>query len=493
MSVIHRLAAAVMVFGIAAPPVVSEGFAGPDLVYDAVAYVSSLDDRGEGTLRDVLEHIVEPTTVLFAVGGEIALTREIRVPSGVRIAGQSAPGGVTITGARLVVAGDDVRIEGMRMRPGVGPGQDLQARDGISVGVQERTVRRVLIERNSLTWAPDENAATWYDVEDVIYRANIIAEGLAPEGMHSFGMLIGDGARNIIVEDNLFVSNDHRNPQVKNAENVVVRGNVAYDFGPNALDVGGVSALSASDNVFLFGPRSVDRDPVRNVDPSLMQEIAANHDIRLGSSIGHAARAILIDALGRAGARPLDAVDQAILARVIDGSTIWTREIEETEHPALASIERDCNSDGVPDRMQRILGSGPAALDLWLDLLFENTLFAPSARPADVRPQKPVALSLRDLQPFAEREASAGAVLVHHIFHGVEDLYDIELMGAPEVTRLAVGRAATPLKRITGLDGQPVRSASMVHLAPGDVIAMSLDETADMNGELYLAPSPCRL
>ena len=237
-----------------------------------IVKVVNLDPAGEGSLRWALEDLHGPRIVVFEVGGVIDLDRQVRVGGKVTIAGQTAPGeGITVRGGRLVVVGDDVIVRGLRLRPGDGPGQDPSARDAISVGIEDGPVRRVIVDHNSLTWATDENAATWYDVSDVTFSNNIIAEGLSDsrhaKGDHSMGMLIGDGARRVSAIGNLLAHNRHRNPTTKAATEIEILNNLVYNSGPNALEIpkgaGGPMTAHAVGNVFIAGPDTVKRAPIR--------------------------------------------------------------------------------------------------------------------------------------------------------------------------------------------------------------------------------------
>ena len=201
-------------------------------------------------------------SLFFAVGGVIALETEIEVGPNVTILGQVAPSpGITLTGARLRIVGDDAIVRGLRIRPGNGPGQPLEGRDGISVGVQGRTVARVVIAENSITWATDENLAVWFDAEDITVQNNLIAEGLNeaghPEGPHSMGILIGDTARRVSIVENVLANNRWRNPQIKRLQDGEFVNNIVYNFGPGGFAVvDGPSSVDVVGNLFVAGPNT---------------------------------------------------------------------------------------------------------------------------------------------------------------------------------------------------------------------------------------------
>ncbi|MCA0996165.1 hypothetical protein [Alloyangia pacifica] len=233
-----------------------------------VVKVTNLNDSGKGSLRWALEDLDGPRIVVFEVGGQIDLTDQIQINGDVTLAGQTAPGGITVTGARLRVVESNVIIRGMNVRPGDSKdGHDPDNRDGISVGKDGRVVKNVIIDSNSLSWAIDENASTWGGPSNVTWSNNIIAEGLVnsshSKGDHSMGMLIGDGSSNISIIGNLFASNDQRNAIVKDAsESIEFVNNVVYNYGRQGLEVHGGS-LHAIGNVMISGDDSDGRAAIR--------------------------------------------------------------------------------------------------------------------------------------------------------------------------------------------------------------------------------------
>lgn len=229
-----------------------------------VIHVTTLASRGEGSLAWALSVLTGPRIVVFDVGGVIKLRDEIRVNGQLTLMGQTAPGdGITVEGARLAVVEDDVIIRGMRFRPGKGKGQDRSARDGISIGDKQQVVRRVIVDHNSIMWATDENAATWYEVENVTYSNNIIAEGLLnaghADGRHSMGMLIGQTTRRISILRNAFFSNYWRNPQIEKTDTTELVNNLIYNYGPGGIQVSdGPSRVDVVGNVLIAGPDTPD-------------------------------------------------------------------------------------------------------------------------------------------------------------------------------------------------------------------------------------------
>lgn len=364
-----------------------------------IVKVTTLEDSGVGSLRWALEGLSGPRIVVFDVGGVINLKSEIKVNGDVTVAGQTAPGdGITISGARLKVVGDDVIIRGLHIRPGDGAGMAPSDRDAISVGAIDKIVSRVVIDSNSLTWAIDEGASTWYGARDVTYSNNIIAEGLNKsihdQGAHSMGALIGDGSHRITLINNLFASNNHRNPQIGMATNVEVINNLVFNYGNNGLEVnvGGsaYATMHAIGNSFVAGPNSSPNNPIRLLGAtpgsafylednlgwsrtsSAQPEIAIAEGVGLSkvsaakiftgsNATAMSASEVQAYVLAHVGARAqgLDPVDARIIAGVLSG----TGKIIDSPSQVPAFTPRsvrtqlvDTDGDGVPDVYEKLLG-----------------------------------------------------------------------------------------------------------------------------------------
>lgn len=234
-------------------------------------HVTTLADDGPGSLRWAAEQEQGPRIIHFDVGGTIDLSHQIQIGPDVTLDGRSAPGGITLTGGRLRVVGSNVIVRGMHLRPGDGPGDAPDNRDGLSIGDGSKPIRNVLIEGNSISWAVDENLAVWGNVADVTISNNIIAEALDqsihPKGRHSMGLLIGGGsAKRITVIGNLLAHNRHRNPNIKDdSRQIEFINNLVYNWGPSGFQGTG-STVNIIGNVYIPGPNSVERPPLHLQD-----------------------------------------------------------------------------------------------------------------------------------------------------------------------------------------------------------------------------------
>lgn len=231
--------------------------------------VTTLVDGGTGSLRKALEQ-PGPRVIKFAVGGVIQLKKPLRIwDSRVTVAGETAPSpGITLRGAPLRIRASDVIVRHLRIRVGDAPGFNPDDRDGISIlgdkeGIEQ--TRNVLIENCSVSWAIDESISLWFPgISGVTIRNTIIAEtldrSLHPKGQHSTGLLVGSGARDIVIQGNLFAHNRWRNPVLTSGTTALVLNNLIYDPGDQAVhfysDAEAATLVSIMGNVVRSGASS---------------------------------------------------------------------------------------------------------------------------------------------------------------------------------------------------------------------------------------------
>jgi hypothetical protein len=174
-------------------------------------YRSDSEGKIEGSLRHAIRSASGPRTIVFDVGGAIQLreTLEIR-KSNLTIAGQTAPGGITVWGYPVEISGaSDVVMRYLRVRVGdfnvrasgkqknaaVEPeskgAKDLDPRtaNGLDIG----RASRVIVDHVSVAWGLDETLSVTRS-RDVTVQNSIIAESLNesfhPKGSHGYGSLL---------------------------------------------------------------------------------------------------------------------------------------------------------------------------------------------------------------------------------------------------------------------------------------------------------------
>lgn len=188
--------------------------------------VTNLNNSGSGSFRAAVE-ASGPRIVVFRTGGTISSSGDIIIRNPyLTIAGQTAPGdGIAIRGSKLQVATHDVIIRNIRVRPGGAAGNDA-----IMIGHPSVAPYNVILDHCSVSWAKDENFSTWADIHDITIQWSLSTEGLLHSNV-SYGMLIGEHAKNISIHHNYFAHNNDRNPLFKGDTSGEVVNNVVYNWG----------------------------------------------------------------------------------------------------------------------------------------------------------------------------------------------------------------------------------------------------------------------
>ena len=251
--------------------------------------VTNLNSEGEGSLRAAIE-AEGPRIVVFEVGGVIDLgkkTLKLQNPY-ITIAGQTAPSpGITLIRGGMDIAGHDVIVQHIRIRPGSAGGEWMSGWD--EDGISTVAAYNVIIDHCSLTWATDENLSAsgprftgatpeeWRrgTSHNITFSNNLIGESLAysthSKGEHSKGSLIHDNVTGLLIVGNLYAHNYERNPLFKGGVHGVIVNNLIYDPGPRAIHYNlapeewlahpyEVGRMTAIGNVLRAGPSTpVDR------------------------------------------------------------------------------------------------------------------------------------------------------------------------------------------------------------------------------------------
>lgn len=213
----------------------------------SVYHVTTLADDGPGSLRSGVEHPDGPRTIVFDVGGYVALKNILRIGSELTIAGQTAPGeGIGLRDSEVSLSGShNIIIRYLRIRQGLADKQDKKSAVNITGG------HDIMLDHLSIQWGRwdtvDMNECT-----NVTIQNSIIGPGVAPQ---RFGCLCQSD--NVSFLRNLWISNQSRNPKAKGR--VQYLNNVIYNWGVTGY-VGGHSAADHTadliNNYFIKGPSS---------------------------------------------------------------------------------------------------------------------------------------------------------------------------------------------------------------------------------------------
>lgn len=235
-----------------------------------VYVVTSLEDRGPGTLREACEQ-GGPRIIVFNVAGIIRLESPliIRAPY-LTIAGQSAPGdGVAVAGETVWIDTHDVVIRHMRFRRGeTNVGRRDDAIGGNPVG-------NIMIDHVSASWGLDENMSIYrhmyndstgskekkFGTVNITIQNSIFSEALDTYN-HSLGSTLG--GENCSFMRNLWANNAGRNPSIGWNGIFNFANNVVYNWAHRSVDGGDYTAqYNIINNYFKPGPVTPEDAPIR--------------------------------------------------------------------------------------------------------------------------------------------------------------------------------------------------------------------------------------
>jgi hypothetical protein len=207
-----------------------------------VLVVTSLEDNSKGqpqpgTFRWACAQ-EGPRVIVFAVGGVLALTKEVTVAPDVYIAGQTAPGdGICLTQAGLKL-GSNTLIRHVRFRPGDQmPGAALTKRDAFNAQGDN-----IILDHYSIAWTTDECFRV-NGGENVTLSWCFMGEGLhitQRAEMHNYGPALepnfetGGMSKNITLHHCLMSGFAARSPLIGNGDrevHLLFANNVLYNYG----------------------------------------------------------------------------------------------------------------------------------------------------------------------------------------------------------------------------------------------------------------------
>lgn len=154
-----------------------------------VRHVTNLNDNGPGSLREAVKGD-KAKTVVFDVGGVIALEEELKIGANTTIAGQTAPSpGITLRYYTVRPAGDNIIIRFIRVRRG----QERDVNDSADA-IWAREYTGMILDHCSFSWSIDE-VASCYDMNNFTMQWCTIAESLNNaghgKGAHGYGGIWG--------------------------------------------------------------------------------------------------------------------------------------------------------------------------------------------------------------------------------------------------------------------------------------------------------------
>lgn len=155
----------------------------------SIIHVTTLDDSGSGSLREAVSGDSKKT-IVFDVGGTIALLSDLTIGGNTTIAGQTAPDpGITLRYYTVQPGGDNIIIRFMRFRRG----EELDVNDGADAFFG-RHYTGMMLDHCSFSWSIDE-CASCYDNNDFTMQWCTVCESLNNaghgKGAHGYGGIWG--------------------------------------------------------------------------------------------------------------------------------------------------------------------------------------------------------------------------------------------------------------------------------------------------------------
>lgn len=317
-----------------------------------VLYVTNLSDDGKkGSFRWAVTR-KGPRTVVFAVSGNIELTKKLSIKyDSLTIAGQTAPGdGICIKGFPVKIDCDNVIVRYLRFRMGDISGTAADAFEG-----QFR--KNIIIDHCSVSWSTDENAS-FYGNENFTMQWCMITESLNNsvhgKGIHGYGAIWG--GKNATYHHNLIANNNSRNPrldhpgiykEVEKIENhrgsVEISNNVIFNWYDHTIYGGEGGRFNIRNNYFKPGADSKRKEFILMVygDNNKMGKFFLNGNILIGNETVTAN-----NILGTRGEDEDEDVSKAFISTPHADITDFSIESAETAYESVlnnagASLKRD--------------------------------------------------------------------------------------------------------------------------------------------------------
>ncbi len=211
-----------------------------------VYHVTNLNDDGPGSLREGLEQYSSNRIIVFDVAGTIQLNDNLDVKnlSNYYIAGQTAPGPVTIYGDTTQITHSsgrenrNIALRYLTFRKGTGDGEDAITFAGGGLGTN------MILDHVSSSWAEDEILSVANNNTNVTVQYSLINDALVNN--HAYGTLIRPRiSSEVTFHHNLYANNASRQARfgTYNSERLTTEftNNVIYNWRDRASYAGGSS------------------------------------------------------------------------------------------------------------------------------------------------------------------------------------------------------------------------------------------------------------
>ncbi len=221
-----------------------------------VYHVTNLEDSGTGSLREGIESICGPRTIVFDIGGTIRLKSPLKIEevSHLTIAGQTAPGkGITLADHQMEITDSKhIIIRYMRIRLGDENKPAGSGPDCITANYNEH----IILDHLSLSWGIDGNG-DFRGLKNATLQWNIFSEALNnslhKKGAHAMCTSFRDPKGPATLHHNIYASSRSRHPTLNGGEDVTeFCNNVDYNW-KNGHNIEG-DQLNLINNYYKAGP-----------------------------------------------------------------------------------------------------------------------------------------------------------------------------------------------------------------------------------------------
>lgn len=221
-----------------------------------VYHVTSLEDAGSGTLRDGIESISGPRTIVFDIAGTIRLKDRINIEGleYLTIAGQTAPGkGITLADHHLSIKNSKhIIVRYLRIRLGDENKPAGSGPDCITVEYDDH----IVLDHLSLSWGIDGNG-DFRGLKNATIQRCIFSEALNNslhgKGAHAMCSSFRDPKGYATIHHNIYASSRNRHPSVNGGPKVTeFCNNIDYNWH-NGNNISG-EHLNLLGNYYKAGP-----------------------------------------------------------------------------------------------------------------------------------------------------------------------------------------------------------------------------------------------
>ena len=189
-----------------------------------VFHVTTLEDSGTGSLREGIESIKGPRTIVFDISGMIRLKTDLEIidKSHLTIAGQSAPGkGITLADRRLLIENcSHIIVRYLRIRLGDENKPAGTTLDCITVNYNDH----IILDHLSLSWGIDGNGdfrGLKHSTLQWLIFGEALHNSLHKKGPHAMCTSFRDSQGFATLHHNIYASSRNRHPSVSGGPQVM--------------------------------------------------------------------------------------------------------------------------------------------------------------------------------------------------------------------------------------------------------------------------------